>query len=224
MSMWAQIILAHPTAILWMVSYEEYALQNLRRELDSRSLSGRCERARAVCSNRCFRRFPTDAARRRYIISPMLPHDEQFIAKTRCDLFLDAVIYGAHGTAADALWSGVPVLTLPSAQPQGRVAASLLRQHVTRSGADPGDAACQCLAAGCTIARSVEDAVLLGSRLLARPSLLRDMGACLRDAAARGAGVFDYAYWTAKALEGARMVGEAAAVEGRKTFHIIVAV
>ena len=45
MSLWARIILAHPSAVLWMVSYEEYALQNLRRELDSRSLSGRCERA-----------------------------------------------------------------------------------------------------------------------------------------------------------------------------------
>jgi predicted O-linked N-acetylglucosamine transferase (SPINDLY family) len=41
LSTWAQIVLSHPSAILWVISYEEYALQNLVRELESRSLSGR---------------------------------------------------------------------------------------------------------------------------------------------------------------------------------------
>ncbi len=42
LTIWAQIILSHPTAVLWMISYEDYALHNLMRELDRRSLSGRC--------------------------------------------------------------------------------------------------------------------------------------------------------------------------------------
>lgn len=154
-------------------------------------------------------------------MAPKLPHDEQFIAKTRCDLFLDAVIYGAHGTAADALWSGVPVLTTPSAQPQGRVASSLLRHHKGPA-AESGSAACQCLASACTIARSAEDAVQLGARLLAKPSFLREMGVCLHAAAVRGAGIFDYALWTAKALAGSRMAHDVAACEEQKKFHVIV--
>ena len=42
LSLWARIVLSHPSAILWIISYESYALQNLVRELDSRSLAGRC--------------------------------------------------------------------------------------------------------------------------------------------------------------------------------------
>ena len=29
-----------------------------------------------------------------------------------CDLFVDNFVYGAHTTAADALWAGLPLLTL----------------------------------------------------------------------------------------------------------------
>ena len=45
----------------------------------------------------------------------------------RADLFLDSLHYGAHTTASDALWAGVPVLTLPGRAPAARVAASLGR-------------------------------------------------------------------------------------------------
>ena len=42
------------------------------------------------------------------------------------DLFLDSRPYGAHTTAADALWMGVPVLTLPGRSFASRVCASLV--------------------------------------------------------------------------------------------------
>ena len=42
------------------------------------------------------------------------------------DLFLDTLPYGAHTTASDALWMGLPVLTCKGENFQGRVAASLL--------------------------------------------------------------------------------------------------
>jgi predicted O-linked N-acetylglucosamine transferase (SPINDLY family) len=42
------------------------------------------------------------------------------------DLFLDTLPYGAHATAADALWAGLPVLTQLGDIFPGRVGASLL--------------------------------------------------------------------------------------------------
>jgi predicted O-linked N-acetylglucosamine transferase (SPINDLY family) len=42
------------------------------------------------------------------------------------DLFLDTLPYNAHTTASDALWAGLPLLTLIGDTFAGRVAASLL--------------------------------------------------------------------------------------------------
>lgn len=116
----------------------------------------------------------------------------------------------------------MPILTIPSAQPQGRVASSLLLHHVARLGVDRHNGGCQCLAAGCTIARSIQDAVQLGRRLLEKPAYLREMGDCLHEAAARGIGIFDYAYWTAKALSGSRLAYETTVIEKSGSFHVIV--
>ena len=43
------------------------------------------------------------------------------------DLFLDTTPYGAHTTASDALWMGVPVLTLSGRSFASRVCGSLVR-------------------------------------------------------------------------------------------------
>jgi predicted O-linked N-acetylglucosamine transferase (SPINDLY family) len=52
---------------------------------------------------------------------------EEHLARHRqADLFLDTLPYGAHTTASDALWAGLPVLTLLGTAFAGRVAASLL--------------------------------------------------------------------------------------------------
>lgn len=57
---------------------------------------------------------------------PLMPEDTHVWTKSKADLFLDTAVYGAHTTAADALWGGVPVVTKAGALPQSRVAASLL--------------------------------------------------------------------------------------------------
>ena len=43
------------------------------------------------------------------------------------DLFLDNLPYGAHTTAADALWMGVPIVTLPGRSFASRVCASVVQ-------------------------------------------------------------------------------------------------
>jgi predicted O-linked N-acetylglucosamine transferase (SPINDLY family) len=52
---------------------------------------------------------------------------EDHLARHRlADLFLDTLPCNAHTTASDALWAGLPVLTLPGQTFAGRVASSLL--------------------------------------------------------------------------------------------------
>jgi len=52
---------------------------------------------------------------------------EEYLARYRvCDLFLDTFPYNAGTTASDALWAGLPVLTLMGQSFASRMAASLL--------------------------------------------------------------------------------------------------
>jgi len=52
---------------------------------------------------------------------------EDHLARLRsADLFLDTLPYNAHSTAMDALWAGLPVLTMKGESFASRVAASLL--------------------------------------------------------------------------------------------------
>jgi len=55
-----------------------------------------------------------------------MPQAEHLARHRAADLFLDTLPYNAHTTASDALWAGLPVLTLPGRAFAARVAASLL--------------------------------------------------------------------------------------------------
>ena len=89
----------------------------------------------------------------------------QHISRARvCDLFLDTAECNAHTTAADVLWSGTPLLTLPRYKYKmcSRMAASILKGALPDS--DAGEAAAKEL-----IATSDDDyeeaAVRLGNGL-----------------------------------------------------------
>lgn len=62
----------------------------------------------------------------RIIFAPELPTDEHLARLQLADLFLDGLVYNAHTTASDALWAGVPLITLTGTTFPGRVASSLL--------------------------------------------------------------------------------------------------
>jgi predicted O-linked N-acetylglucosamine transferase (SPINDLY family) len=62
----------------------------------------------------------------RLIFAPRVPLDVHLARHALADLFLDTSPYGAHATAADALWAGLPVLTQIGEVFAGRVGASLL--------------------------------------------------------------------------------------------------
>jgi predicted O-linked N-acetylglucosamine transferase (SPINDLY family) len=88
--------------------------------------------------------------------------------QAQADLFLDTWPYNAHVTAADALWAGLPLVTLRGESFVSRVAASLLSQ----------------LELGELIAASLEDYEGIALSLAQEPARLADLR--VRLAASRG--------------------------------------
>jgi predicted O-linked N-acetylglucosamine transferase (SPINDLY family) len=101
---WMRILSAVPGSVLWLSATHPSAQSNLRREAQMRGV----EPQRLIFAER-LASLPDHLARQRL-----------------ADLFLDTLPYNAHTTASDALWAGLPVLTLLGETFAGRVAASLL--------------------------------------------------------------------------------------------------
>jgi predicted O-linked N-acetylglucosamine transferase (SPINDLY family) len=100
---WAAILHGAPDAVLWMLAWNEHAQSNLRAELG----------ARGVEPERVF-------------FAPKLSLDRHLARLRVADMFLDTWPCNAHTTASEALWAGVPVLTVPGPTFASRVAASLV--------------------------------------------------------------------------------------------------
>ncbi|KAL0207824.1 hypothetical protein P9112_010411 [Eukaryota sp. TZLM1-RC] len=62
----------------------------------------------------------------RLLFLDVLPKSDHIIRSSFCDLFLDTTVTNAHHTGMDALWAGLPVITLPGQKLSARVGASLL--------------------------------------------------------------------------------------------------
>ena len=100
---WMRLLHAIPGSVLWLLEENPAATANLLREAQTRGVAAE----RLVFAKRIA--LPDHLARLR-----------------NADLVLDTLPYGAHTTASDALWAGVPVLTCLGSTFAGRVAASLL--------------------------------------------------------------------------------------------------
>src|SRR6185503_4795162 len=67
------------------------------------------------------------AAQDRLVFAGRTTPDRHLARQKLADLFLDTLPYNAHTTASDALWVGLPVITLPGHSFPARVAASILK-------------------------------------------------------------------------------------------------
>jgi len=101
---WMRLLRETPGSVLWLRGGEAAMRVNLHREA----------RARGVDAGRLVFAMRVDAM------------DEHLARYRQADLFLDTLPYGAHATARDALWAGLPVLTCAGMAFASRVAASLL--------------------------------------------------------------------------------------------------
>ena len=100
---WMRILKAIEGSVLWLFEDNSWVVQNLKNEAQKRGID----------SNRLV--FAT-----RMSLPDHLARNQQ------ADLFLDTFPYNAHTTASDALWAGLPLVTLMGESFASRVAASLL--------------------------------------------------------------------------------------------------
>jgi protein O-GlcNAc transferase len=100
---WMRLLRDVPGGTLWLKDYGDSAAEYLRREAKTRGINPE-----------------------RLVFARNAPLEKHIARHALADLFLDTLPYGAHATATDALWAGLPVLTRLGDVFAGRVAASLL--------------------------------------------------------------------------------------------------
>jgi len=101
---WLTILERVPGSVLWMLGSTEAAHERLRKFAQGRGI-----------------------ATERLIFAEKLKNPDHLARYPLADLFLDTTPYGAHTTASDALWMGVPVLTYTGRSFASRVCGSLSR-------------------------------------------------------------------------------------------------
>src|SRR5882672_772803 len=101
---WMRLLRDIENSVLWLPQNNAPAMRNLAREAQARGVAG----ARIVFA------------------PPVAAADEHLARLSLADLFLDTLPYNAHTSASDALWAGVPLLTLLGNRFAGRAAASAL--------------------------------------------------------------------------------------------------
>lgn len=115
---WMRILLAVDDAVLWLYADNPTAADNLRHEATA-----------------------TGVDPKRLVFARRVSSADHLERYRRADLFLDTLPYGAHTTASDALWAGLPVLSCRGETFAGRVGASILNaiempELVTTTAAD----------------------------------------------------------------------------------------
>ncbi|MGO9988412.1 MAG: tetratricopeptide repeat protein [Steroidobacteraceae bacterium] len=100
---WMEILRAVPGSVLWLLAGSDVAVHNLRSEASRRGIDAR-----------------------RLIFAPRTSAADHLARQSLADLFLDTLPYNAHTTGSEALWSGVPVLTVAGSTFASRVATSLV--------------------------------------------------------------------------------------------------
>jgi len=100
---WMRLLHAVDQSILWLLEDNPTAAENLRIEAGQRGID------------------PS-----RLVFAQRLPSAEHLARHALADLFVDTFPYNAHTTASDALWAGLPLITLQGESFASRVASSLL--------------------------------------------------------------------------------------------------
>lgn len=101
-AIWMRLLKRLPDSVLWVLEGTEASRRNLRAEAERRGVSGE-----------------------RIHFAEKVPHDQHLRRQQLADLALDNLFHGGGVTTTDALWVGLPVLTVAGDTPQSRNGASL---------------------------------------------------------------------------------------------------
>ncbi len=99
---WMKILEQTPDSVLWMLAGHEVLENNLRREAEARNVSAE-----------------------RLIFAPRADHAEHLARQAKADLVLDTLHHTGGVTTAEALWTGLPVLTF-AGPPSDRAGEALV--------------------------------------------------------------------------------------------------
>lgn len=102
-AVWMRLLQRVEGSVLWLIDDNAAAIANLRRHAERHGI-----------------------AANRLVFAPRVPLDQHLARHRQADLFLDTFPYTAHTTGSDALWAGLPLLTLTGESFASRVASSLL--------------------------------------------------------------------------------------------------
>src|SRR5581483_2897691 len=100
---WMRLLAKVEGSVLWLLEGNAAIGANLRKEAAARGI-----------------------APERLIFAARTTPEQHLARQQLADLFLDTLPYTAHTTASDALWAGLPLITLPGNSFPARVAASIL--------------------------------------------------------------------------------------------------
>jgi protein O-GlcNAc transferase len=101
---WMRLLRRLPEASLWLLADDPAARERLCAEAQARGVNAA-----------------------RLVFAPHLPQQSHLARQRLADLFLDAGPVGAHTSASDALWAGLPVVALQGQSFAARVCASVVR-------------------------------------------------------------------------------------------------
>ena len=101
--LWLKILSRVPNSVLWLLSDLKESQATLLEIADTNGVSSS-----------------------RLVFAGSLPNPDHLARYQLADIFLDNMPYGAHTTAADSLWMGTPIVTLPGQSFASRVCSSLL--------------------------------------------------------------------------------------------------
>uniref|UniRef100_A0A7S4PJS0 protein O-GlcNAc transferase n=1 Tax=Guillardia theta TaxID=55529 RepID=A0A7S4PJS0_GUITH len=182
--LWMHLLGQVPDSKLWLLSWNEAGKQSLLRYAKQSGI-------------------PSD----KLIFTTFFEEKWHVASKANCDLFVDTRPYAAHGTAADALFAGLPIISAPGESMASRVSLSLS------------------LASGIGdlfIARNDQDYVRLAQHFaLKGRKTLRSLKQAMQRSAIKSA-AFDSARWASNFISGLRMMYDAFVMEGAVHNHHIL--
>src|SRR5262249_37593546 len=149
---WMRLLRSLPDALLWLRPVDAAAQGNLRAEADRRGVDPR-----------------------RLVFAPNEPVSRYLARYALADLYLDTHPFGSHTTVSDALFAGLPVLTIAGRSMAARASAAQVRSAGLPELAAASSGEYEAIARG--LARDRDRLSMLTTRLrdAGRTSVLFDM-------------------------------------------------